>query len=272
MNWDFLWSNNNAKLSKVRNVYVIRTHLLNDHVQGAFRQMQEQLGKENVFVLFDETKGAPDAPHTKWNAPEGVSTGPAIITINEADCQKLNRLHNEGKLTGSMEKVEAQVCACYRAIRCQYDYLWFIEYDVYCQDYKAALLPFNKVKADMLTRGTNYKYKWWIRTPFNNKKWPHWSKLQGEIAEVPLKKRRGCFFPINRFSKNFLQVLDQNLSKSSGYCEVYFPTLCQANGLKLKPMNLNAFGTFRFKPSLSSEEIQSIPNRDHRLYHPVKAR
>jgi hypothetical protein len=102
------------------------------------------------------------------------------------------------------------------------------------------------------------------------RRWYWWSKLEGEISKVPKNKRRGCFFPINRFSKRFLEVLEQNLSRSSGYCEVYFPTLCHVNGLVLKSMSLRAFGTFRCTPNMTTEEVQKIKPDDHRMYHPVK--
>lgn len=252
------------------NVYVLRTHVLNQHVLQTFQKMQQQLGKENVFVLFDETNGAPGQPSVRWDTPGGVSTGPAIITINETDCQNLNKFHNQGKYPGSMHKVEAQVYACYKAINRPYEYLWFIEYDVYCNDFEAALRRFNKVKADMLTKGTTVNYFRWLRSTLVNRKWMWWHKLEGEISQVPLSKRRGCFFPVNRFSRRFLQVIEANLSKSSGYCEVYFPTLCRINGLKVKTMPLNTFGTFRYRPNITAEEVSQIKPTDHRLYHPVK--
>jgi hypothetical protein len=142
--------------------------------------------------------------------------------------------------------------------------LWLIEYDVYSNDFKEALHPFNDVDADMLTKIYTSKYNW------RNKKWFWWDKLEGEISNVPMEQRRRCFFPINRFSKKFLQVIEQNLSKSSGYCEVYFPTLCHINGLILKSMPSNTFGTFRYQPAIPYHEIESIKKQDYRLYHPVK--
>jgi hypothetical protein len=166
--------------------------------------------------------------------------------------------------------VEAQVYSCYVAIKREYDYLWFIEYDVYTNDFKLALSPFDQVKADMLTKGTLHKYYKWIRSPLITRRWFWWNKLDGEFSSLPKNKQRGCFFPINRFSKRFLNVLEQNLSKSSGYCEVYFPTLCHVNGLILKSMSLSAFGTFRCTPKLTPEEVNKIKPKDRRMYHPVK--
>jgi hypothetical protein len=244
--------------------------VVNDFVKTMFEQMQNQLGRENVYLLFDETNGPVGQPHVKWNDPYGASGGPAIITINEKDCEAINRLHNKGTYAGSMYKVEAQIFACYKAIRRNYDYLWFIEYDVYCKDFNAALRPFDRIKADMLTKASPHRFQTWVRKPWVNVKWFWWDKLEGEISKVPIRRRRGCFFPVNRFSKKFLQVMEQNLSKSTGYCEVYFPTLCRVNDLVLKLIPPGSFGTYRYKPNITAEEVRKIPQQDHRLYHPVK--
>ena len=270
MKWNIL-NNRNEFGTPVTNVYVLRTHILNWQVQETFTRMQAQLGAANVFLLFDETKTPLAQSHVKWDSAEGVDAGPAVITINEEDCRRINTLHNKGKQKGSRYKVEAQIYACYKAIRRPYDYLWFIEYDVYCNDFGKVLLPYDRVKADMLTKGTDFRYYNWIRTTWTTWRWYWWKMLEGEISNVPMRKRKGCFFPINRFSKRFLEVMEQNLSKSSGYCEVYFPTLCSINGLVLKSMNIGSFGTFRFRPSLTSKEIERIKPGDHRLYHPVKS-
>jgi len=264
------YSKNPKDNTKVKNIYILRTHLLDNYVKDTYQKMQDQLGSENVFLLFDETNGPPAASSIKWNSAEGVSAGPAIITVNEADCQKINALHNEGEFSGSKHKVEGQIYACYKAIKGDYDYMWFIEYDVFCNNFHSALRPFDDVAADMLTKGSSSNYQKWIRTYLLNRKWFWWSGLEGEISRVSIFKRRGCFFPINRFSKRFLQVMEQNLSKSSGYSEVYFPTLCHVNGLVLKSLPLNLFSDFRYQPNITVKEIKNVKKEDNRLYHPVK--
>lgn len=251
----------------VSNVFVLRTHVFNPYVQQTFLKMQRQLGAENVFLLFDATKGGVDAPTVHWNKPEGVASGPAIITINERDCQQINRLHLEGPEAGSMHRVEAHVHACYKAIRRHYNYLWFIEYDVYCQDYNAVAQACNGIDADMLTSG-NRKHR--LLTIRNKPKWHWWPSLFGEIAQTPMSQRLGCFFPINRFSVRLLQVIEQNLSKSTGYCEVYFPTLCRQNGLAVKLMPRWLFGTFRFQPNIPETAIRRLHKKEFRMFHPVK--
>jgi hypothetical protein len=248
---------------KVSNVYVLRTHLLNKHIIDMFTRMSAQLGKDRVFMLFDETHGTTTLPTVRWSAVENTDQS-SIITIDEDDCQEINSLHNTGTHSGSMHKVEAHVYACYKKIRQDYDYLWLIEYDVYSNDFKASLSSFDNVYSDMLTKIYTGKYSW------RNKNWFWWDKLEGEISSVPMKQRRRCFFPVNRFSKKFLKVIEQNLSKSSGYCEVYFPTLCYINGLVLKSMSSKAFGVYRYQPVISTNEIEKISSYDNRLYHPVK--
>jgi hypothetical protein len=226
--------------------------------------MQQQLGKANVFMLFDKSNGAPGSPHVNWDAPAG-SLGQQIITISEMECEHINQLHNKGEHNGSMHRAEAHVYACYKAIRQPYDYLWFIEYDIYSKDLGKALHSFDRTNADLLT--TTIGSSWYNWT---SRKWFWWDKLDGEMSSTPMKKRRRCFFPINRFSKKFLQVVAENLSKNSGFCEVYFPTLCRLSRLSLKFFPKNLFGTFRYQPSIPEEEVLKIRHNDYRLYHPVK--
>lgn len=254
----------------INNVYVIRTHLWNDYVEKVFLKMQSQLGAENVFLMYDETNKPIHQPHIRWNDSNGVTKGPAIITVNEADCAVINELHTVGERTGSTYRPEAQIYACYKAIRRDYDYLWFIEFDVYCNDYKKALGPFDAIKADMLTKGTANNKQRKARTSKLNADWFWWNYLIGDIKNTPLEQQRGCFFPINRFSKKFLSVMEANLSKSTGYCEVYFPTLCHTNGLVLETMPLSTFASFLYRPTITADELQKIKQSDCRLYHPVK--
>lgn len=251
----------------MRNVFVLRTHVLNSYVHSTFMRMQQQLGAENVFLLFDETNGPAGVPAVKWNDEMGVANGPAVITINEKDCQQINRLHLQGADGGSMHRVEAHVHACYTAIRRPYDYLWFVEYDVYCRHYPTLVQACNGIAADMLTGGGR-KHR--LLTVANKPRWHWWHCLLGEMAATPISQRRGCFFPVNRFSVPFLRLLEQNLSKSSGYCEVYFPTLCHLNGLTVKLIPRWLFGTFRYQPAIDATKIKRLPKNDFRLYHPVK--
>lgn len=260
--WKQLQVNTAYTRSDVKNVYVIRTHLWNDYVESIFLKMQAQLGAENVFLLFDETKAPIQQPHIRWNNPAGVAQGPAIITINESDCLTINKLHQIGEFTGSEHRPEAQVYACYQAIKKDYDYLWFIEYDVYSNNYKEVLGSLDGIQADILTTYTKTRRK--------DKRWFWWPNLIGPISETPVRHRMGCLFPINRFSKKFLSVLEQNLSKNSGFCEVYFPTLCALSGLKLKSIPTNHLGIFRYRPILSGKEFHQINQTDNRLYHPLK--
>ena len=259
-----LFTSFRALPSEIVNVYVLRTHLWNEHTTYVFEQMQAQLGSGNVFLLFDATHGVPATPHINWDAPNGTS-GHQIITISEQECAQINRLHSTGEHNGSMHRAEAHVYACYYAIRQPYDYLWFIEYDVYSKDLAKALHPFDKISADMLTTTIGpSRYNWITR------KWFWWDKLEGEISNIPTKQRRRCFFPINRFSKKFLEVLSENLSKNSGFCEVYFPTLCHLRGLTFQSFPKSLFGVFRYQPSIPEAEVQKIKQNDYRLYHPVK--
>lgn len=250
--------------------YVLRTHYVDDVVLGTFQQMQRDLGAWRVFMLFDDTKTAYNGsagPAVRWNIDSGVPTGPAVILINEVEAEELNPLlmtsrHNT-KIVGSGFRAEAHVVALKRVITAPFRYLWMIEYDVYCHgSFAKALAPCHAIDCDYLSDG--------LRTPMAEPNWCWWGDLYGGMEDIPLRQRRGCFFPISRYSRRFLVAIEQHLGKSTGFCEIFFPTLCHVLGMDIGVIPASkCFGTFEYRPALALANITSVP-ADNLLYHPVK--
>jgi hypothetical protein len=67
-----------------------------------------------------------------------------------------------------------------------------------------------------------------------------------------------------------METVKANLGKSSGFCEIYFPCLCVANGLKYKALPYECIGDVRFRPDFDLEQLEkeAMPNK---LYHPLKS-
>lgn len=255
-----------------KNIYVLRTHLVNNTVLHRYDTLKNQLGADNVFMLIDVTKDEvmqdlvkSKVPYVHWKDRNNVSH-PHVITVTEQDCLEMNSLHVNG-----VQSCEAHFVACKTALSCEnYFYMWMIEYDVYCHgDWKNFMNRVNRIRADLLCKGFDDAFAEDIMTPYNNPQWYWWSSLTGSMTKVKLEDRRGCFFPVVRCSKVFLEVLENNLHINSGFCEVYFPTLCYINNLVLEAIPLSSFGIFRFKPVLDIKDIQKMP-MNSKLYHPLK--
>jgi hypothetical protein len=268
----FLLCKRAHKHNNQKYICVLRTHVLHPKVFERYMKLQNDLGAENVFMLVDVTRDETlkqleslGERHVKWSARKHIMD-PHIITITEDDCKRLNSLHKN-----SMENAEAHFVACKVALEPQhYHYLWMIEYDIHCHgNWTHFMNGMKRIRADLLCKGFDGDSAEDVMTPYNNPKWYWWLALTGSMTKTKLEDRRGCFFPIVRCSKLFLEVLENNLNINSGFCEVYFPTLCYINNLVLEAMPLSSFGIFRFKPVLPENELDAIPIND-KLYHPLK--
>lgn len=258
---------------KTDTVFVLRTHVINENVKKMFGKMQHDLGPENVFMIFDETNGAVPEPFRSqykvraWDDAEGAAFGPCVVTIKESDCVNINSLHAEGNpdARGSMFRAEPHLCAIASFIRRSFDYMWLMEFDVYCHgDFRVCLEPTTDMHCDFLT--THY------RDYSLDPTYPWWNDFYGHpsFAQVPLDKRRACFFPMNRFSRRLVEAVMQNLHVASGYCEVYFVTLAHMLGMTINEIPIECLGTFRYRPFVDVATFDNLPI-DNKLYHPVKA-
>jgi hypothetical protein len=239
-------------------VYVLRTHFMNDSVREMYNQLIKEFGKDVVFIIFDTTKQP---------APVDVHH---LLTIDEDLATKMNPLHAEFNLPGFAFRAESVIAKAYHDIMAtgiKFKHIWVIEYDVYCTNFKTALATCDDIECDFLAKGGDDRFE--VRTYHQSPGWCWWNDVFGEIRGMPLDKRQGCFFPIVRCSHAMMQAVINNLGKSTGFCEIYFPCLCIASNLTYVAIPRDAFGAFHFRPSIQYFDLiqHAVPGK---LYHPLK--
>lgn len=165
----------------------------------------------------------------------------------------------------------------------QYDYYWFIEYDVvFTGKWSVLFQHFKESTSDLISSHVECYSA-------SNKDWQWWNVIVFSKETIPLGNRIKSFNPIYRLSKQSLSFLHTYLSDgNSGYYEVLMPTALYNNGYKLedfggtgsfvKAGNRNKFyvqgtytnfGTMRYFPNYSLEEIKAL-GTSNKLFHPIK--
>lgn len=256
-------------LETPKSVYTLRTHEINDSVKLLYEKLVDDVGQDNVFVLYDATnfKLPLDCP---------ISSD-KIYVVDDSLCLKNNSYHDKGHRSGSASmsfwhpETSFVLMGYWLSLvkKIEYDYVWFIEYDVYCNgSFARALQKCDKVSADFMARGRD-------NGPENFRvgsvdPWCWWGELHGEIAKVPQSNRVGCFLPLVRCSKKMLETMRHQFNKSTGFCEVYMTTLAVKENLVAKPVPLEALGIFRYRPTITDEELHAFHGPTDVLFHPKK--
>lgn len=279
--------------------YIVRAHIVSRKVLNLYQQLAS-ISKQRTLILFDMTSyskssvqyddkvsilkeecklyGYSDVDVYRFNEviTDYDKDKIVFVTITEDECANINRLHNTGSQQGSLYKIEAQILGMYSFLNSnQHVYtpltnMWYIEYDVHCHGEMSKVIEqFDNVRADLLVKGSDTGNE--IRTRTNEPYWDWWnSGLEGEIANISPEHQRGCFLPLMRISKVFLNCLKDNVGINSGFCEIYFPTLCHINGLVLKAFPESIFCTFRYRANLDITVIDKM-EKEHLLFHPLKS-
>lgn len=168
-----------------------------------------------------------------------------------------------------------------------FDYAWFIEYDVdFSGSWGAFFSEFHNNAADLL--GTT------LYPRERQAKWSHWKWFGSPGDECRASEMRG-FFPVARFSRRFAQVYAEAVRGGwSGHFEALYPTIALRHGLSAEdiggegPMtpqhrrgrlytNTDAhrinIGTFRYRPPVSSHYFPGCDfGSPAHLWHPIKTR
>ncbi|MEI8176243.1 MAG: DUF3405 domain-containing protein, partial [Candidatus Omnitrophota bacterium] len=135
-----------------------------------------------------------------------------------------------------------------------FDYYWKVEFDVrFVGEWSDFFDRFAHDDSDFLATE--------IKTPRTCPDW-RWEQL---VSPVPFNERIGCFFPVTRFSRKALEVLDRSYRAGiDGFCEVAVPTTLKSEGLSINDLGRSCYdgSTLGWK-------------RFHRrkrgyLHHPVK--
>lgn len=228
-----------------RQVIALQAHLCNDQLLYTLRRMRQELPFK-VVVLFDNTKGGFKADLAGDLAPCHVTT--------DAGLKEVNRLHKDSWYN----KDSALVSLWRSGLVGDADYLWLIEYDVYCDgNWSQALAATSGMPHDMLSTFME-RYSTGDRT------WMWWPHVTGEDA-VPKDRRVKSFAPVCRFSRRAMQVLHDMSGKMSGYCEVYIPSVLDARGCTWANLPQRMLGKFECYETCRSS---TAPRRgDNRLHH-----
>jgi len=240
--------------------YVYSTNLWNDFFQQQYNTLQNDLGTENVFLLYDDTKNKfPIKDYIRWSELDTHSTQTNIILNNFDECLSINPLHRSNK-----EQVESQLLLFSKLCNASFDYIWLIEYDVFCDgNWKTTLESCDLRNEDFLASK--------VYTYHENILWNYWFAIYGPRRNKPmLSDRVGGFFPLVRISKKLLDALEKNINKYSGFCEVYIPTVAKQYGLTWGSFPKQMLSErFLFDP-LKTDCTSPWPlENNNKLYHPV---
>ena len=78
-------------------------------------------------------------------------------------------------------------------------------------------------------------------------------------------RRWKSFFPITRYTPALLTLLDDNIGRSSGFCEVYVPTLAVYHGLTVAPLPENMTGPMSPRVIRKNRKPQLF--NDNKVHH-----
>lgn len=163
-----------------------------------------------------------------------------------------------------------------------YRHYWFVEFDVWCRDWRRLLEAAGETDSDLLaTHVTEYG-----RCPA----WYWWDRLEGELAELERRFLRKAFFPLYRISRGALEAVDEAYRSGAwAHNEIVVPTVIARKGLSVsdlrglgratggvRPWYTGAVtgkgqmssGSFRYRPSFLPAGV--VFREEAELYHPVK--
>lgn len=250
----------NASDIGIRTLYVIRAHSNISVVNDVFQKMQRELGVNNVFLTFDDTL-------TNWPFGESMRItqlrtrkSPNVLLFNRSEC--------EAVMVGVSQHMQywdqpALVLFHRHMADISYDYLWRFESDVRCNgDYMECLSGTFALHQDLIcSHAPN-------QNTAGDPGW-HWFKISGRLANVTLNQRWGCFTPAVRLSRRAMQLVSDEMGVSSGFLEVFYPTLIAHHGLTMTELPVYDRGYIGLHPE-EAVKLLDIPHKDNRLYHPVK--
>jgi hypothetical protein len=223
-----------------------------EEFQATRKRLLAELPRKRLFVLFDNSKNAMRADFMR-------KYGDRVILHTEAQCKELNPQQEN-----LWKNVEGPLIVMLRFLRSNFPaftHAWMIEHDIYCGGSWARALRLADGKGEDLLAT---KVSPWTR---QLRDWWWWDALRGRMRDaVPLKARHKCFFPLVRLSRAMLECVEENVGRSTGYCEVYIPTLAHSAGLTLDNLPPEMLGKWEHTVQLRASELPLL-RRDNRLHH-----
>lgn len=244
----------------MKTLYVYRTHVWNEFCQVQFKLLQKDLGPENVYLLYDDTKNKfPESNCKRWSDSDSHSETTHYIMTNFDECLSINPLHRSNK-----EQIESQLLLLYKLCNTEFNYIWLIEYDVFCDgNWREALKSCDLLSTDFLASK--------VYTYHESPLWNHWFRIYGPRRNKPmLSDRVGSFFPLVRISRLLIQALQKNINIYTGFCEVYIPTVAKQYSLTFASFPTSIVSDCFFFDPLKADCKSPLPLKyNNILYHPV---
>ena len=181
-----------------------------------------------------------------------------IIKINNKICE-------EAGFRDTVTYTKNKACSRDKALyyfcksNIEYEYIWFIEEDVFIPDISTLLNIDNKYKTGDLLSAEN-------KIAFNkedSKNWNYWERVNRECKlELPYCISMICAI---RCSKKLLSYINDYASKYNilFFCEILFNTIAFHNNLII--ITPSELSTIHFRKNWRKDEIKKS-----NLYHPVK--
>lgn len=223
------------------------------------KSKDDDTSHENIVVVRAVDINDPRIPKNTYvilDSDQKSLESERVTVHNEASCKAANPLHNSIKY--SLDSVLWHVYEKFKDK--DFKYLWLLEDDVYVDGTLDGVLKKNSSRTEEFLAsfvedyGENDKELNWI--------W--WGALESRdgVSVPSLDQRVKSFFPVTRYSKEFLREIHDRIGVYSGYCEVYIPTLAKQLGYTYGNLEESSVG------NLSLSVINPMPtNGDDRLYH-----
>lgn len=218
------------------NIYVIRTHVLDKQFLNLWTKCLNELPKSSLYIIFDNTKSALTQKFKQ-------SYNNHIITLTQEEAISMNPLHSS-----MWYSVDTSLAKCehfFKERHISYKYMWFLENDIYCDgNMYTTLQKANGLSEDFLAISVE-------KQSAANLDWHWWQDLVGRITSH--EERVKSLFPVTRCSRELVQAVCEELGKSSGYCEVYIPTLASLYKLTYANLPISMIGegfTYQLLPKI----------------------
>lgn len=271
-------------------VIVLRTHRFDSTILELYEKLRTDCGLHRVFVLFDNTQRTWEQSQGTWEQSQGF-TQENVFLVTDAECSSVNSMHDQGfrchsDVSWMFWHPETSFVMCHDWLRAKesdgtcppFDYVWFVEYDVRCTGaFSEAFAVCDSVDADFMASGRAESKADHLRLASEEPHWCWFPRLDGEIAtRAPSEQRVGAFFPMVRFTTRMADTVRGEFGKSTGFCEVYVPTLAALSpGIVSAAIPPSVLGKFQYSPAISREEWAEIDGSHDSLsqaqfYHPVK--
>jgi hypothetical protein len=249
---------------------VFFTHLFDRSIERRYQKLKSDLGEmAHMFILAPLGTSIPNqySGETYFFDYDRLRSGAA-------------RVNGDQLIPGN----EHLVALDFYRHHSEFDYYWFIEYDVVFTGNWAKLFgAVQDDRADLLAAH--------VRSVVEEPAWPWWGTLDLPGSPLPRSDWMRAFFPVYRISRGGLRSVDERVRLGwSGHFEGLIPCAICSASLSISDLGGDGRWTpkdrrFRFYSSFSSDAGVSLNAGTHRhrpshqflrlrrdtIYHPVKA-